>query len=265
MIADNLKDQTFWIANPYFNFQSSLTLLTMLFGYSMQIFADFAGYSLIAIGTAAIFGYKLPDNFNFPYISSSITEFWRRWHMSLSAWLKEYLYFSLGGNRKGNIRTYINLLIVMFLGGMWHGAALNYGVWGLWHGIGLMIEKAFSKTPGDSKKEKSGVVVTFKMLIVFIFVSFGWLLFKLTNINEAIAYVGAITKNTSFPHNYNVLIAIAIYSTPVIVYHLNYLLKLKGLKLADYVSRYDYEFYSAMIVLTVVNGGIPGGFVYFQF
>ena len=129
VIADNLKDQTFWISAPYFESQSSVTLIAMLFGYSMQIFADFAGYSLIAIGVAALFGYKLPQNFNYPYISQSITEFWRRWHISLSSWLKEYLYISfLGGNKKGNIRTYVNLIIVMFLGGLWHGAAISYGI-----------------------------------------------------------------------------------------------------------------------------------------
>jgi alginate O-acetyltransferase complex protein AlgI len=122
-VADNLQAQTFWIAYPYFLKFSSVELLALLFGFSMQIFADFAGYSLIAIGTARLFGYRLPANFNFPYIARSFSEFWRRWHISLSSWQKECLYFALGGRRRSSGRTYSNLFLVMFLGGLWHGAA----------------------------------------------------------------------------------------------------------------------------------------------
>ena len=144
VVADNLKDFTFWISYPAFESLGSTTLLVMLYGYSMQIFADFAGYSLIAIGVAGLFGYRLPVNFNFPYIACSFSEFWQRWHISLSSFLKEYLYFPLGGNRKGRLRTYANLMIVMLLGGLWHGAAWSYMVWGGFHGLALAIERFFS-------------------------------------------------------------------------------------------------------------------------
>lgn len=130
VIADNIQQYTFWISYPYFQEFSTITLIAMLFGYSIQIFADFAGYSFIAMGLAGLFGYVLPLNFNFPYIASSFSDFWSRWHISLSSWLKEYLYIPLGGNRKGSARTYFNLMIVMFLGGLWHGAAWSYLVWG---------------------------------------------------------------------------------------------------------------------------------------
>src|SRR5205807_9010286 len=120
---------------------SSTTLIVMIFGYSMQIFSDFAGYSMIALGLAELFGYHLPINFKYPYISRTFSEFWTRWHVSLSAWLREYLYFPLGVNRKGNLRTYINLMIVMFLGGLWHGAAWSYAIWGSFHGLALAVEK----------------------------------------------------------------------------------------------------------------------------
>jgi alginate O-acetyltransferase complex protein AlgI len=264
VIADNLKDQTFWIAYPYFQAQSSLTLIIILFGYSMQIFADFAGYSLIAIGVAALFGYRLPTNFNYPYISSSIAEFWQRWHISLSSWLKEYLYFSLGGNRKGNIRTYLNVLIVMFLGGLWHGAAWSYAVWGLWHGIGLAIERAYLtiKSPAGKKKR----FIAFKMLFVFCFVSFSWLLFKLPNFSQAIDYIIAIKKNTHIVNNYPIITSTAFYSLPVIIYHFLYLLKNNyALSYKMVISEYDYVLYGFMMFLILVNAGAPGAFVYFQF
>ncbi|HMG66196.1 MAG TPA: MBOAT family O-acyltransferase, partial [Chitinophagaceae bacterium] len=122
VVADNLNDFTSSLIYPGFMSFSTLDLISMLLGYSFQIFADFAGYSLIALGLASLFGYRLMQNFNFPYISASFSEFWRRWHISLSTFLKEYLYFPLGGNRKGKLRTYINLFITMVLGGLWYGA-----------------------------------------------------------------------------------------------------------------------------------------------
>jgi alginate O-acetyltransferase complex protein AlgI len=262
VIADNLKDQTYWIAAPYFETMSSLTLLVMLFGYSMQIFADFAGYSLIAIAVAALFGYQLPQNFNFPYISQSITEFWRRWHISLSSWLKEYLYIGLlGGNRIGPFRTYVNLIVVMFLGGLWHGAALSYGVWGLWHGVGLAVERVFN-TDKRRAAAKNPVLVMFHRLWVLTFVSFGWLLFKLTDFNEAVGYLAAIYHNRHLGNSYNLILNIALYSLPVIGYHLLYLVKRSA---RAEVFEHDYAIYAVMALLILVNGGIPGEFVYFQF
>jgi len=272
VIADNLKDQTFWIAAPYFTYQSSLTLLSMIVGYSMQIFADFAGYSLIAIGVAALFGYRLPTNFNFPYISRSITEFWRRWHISLSSWLKEYLYIGLlGGNRKGRMRTYLNLIAVMFLGGLWHGAALSYGVWGLWHGIGLAIERFLNGRKESSRSsERSGVVlVWFKSILqmtwVFAFVTFGWLFFKLNNFADVVAYLSAIGANTQLDHNKIVLFNIAVFSLPVVLYHLAYLAIGQSRVFQGCFRSVEPYLYALLLVAVLTNGGIPGEFVYFQF
>jgi alginate O-acetyltransferase complex protein AlgI len=129
-VADNLAEQTVPLALGTAGEMSmgSLNLMSLVYAYSMQIFADFAGYSLIAVGLSALFGYRLAANFNFPYLATSVTDFWRRWHISLSSWLREYLYIPLGGNRLGELRTYANLFIVMFLGGLWHGAAWKYAV-----------------------------------------------------------------------------------------------------------------------------------------
>ena len=194
---------------------------------------------------------ELPQNFNFPYISTSIAEFWRRWHISLSSWLKEYLYFGLGGNRKGNVRTYINLIIVMFLGG-------------LWHGIGLMIERFFSKS-SLIKPTNNFIFKMIMMGFVFMFVSFSWLLFKLSSMNQAVNYIKAIKENTSVGDNYALILKIIIYSLPVIVYHLLYLAKSKNFKIANFIFKHDFIIYSIMLFLVLVNGGIPGAFVYFQF
>lgn len=125
VVADNLREVTAGLAYPAFTQMPGVNLLFLLYAFSFQIFADFCGYSLIAMGLAGLFGYRLPSNFNFPYLSRSITEFWKRWHISLSSWLKEYLYIPLGGNRRGPIRTYLNLIVVMLLGGFGTGPPGN--------------------------------------------------------------------------------------------------------------------------------------------
>ncbi len=260
VVADNLKDFTFWIAFPYFQGQSSITLLVMLFGYSIQIFADFAGYSLIAIGLAKLFGYDFNDNFNFPYISTSFKEFWKRWHISLSTFLMEYLYIPLGGNKKGKIRTYINLMIVMFLGGLWHGAAWSYAIWGSFHGLALALERFFS----DKIIVKTTQFTKFiKFLLVFGFVTLAWLLFKLPNIEHVVEYIRCIFNNFRIGIDIKKAIYILLYSSPVIAYHVLYLLK----KRSKYESffKYDYILYGIMLFLIIFNSGSSGAFIYFQF
>ena len=136
-ISVNYVDRVF--DNPLL--YSGVENLIGVYAYALQIYCDFSGYSDIAIGLALLLGFCLPINFDSPYQSSSVTEFWRRWHISLSSWLKDYLYISLGGNRKGLIRTYINLSITMILGGLWHGANWKFILWGIMHGLMLVIEK----------------------------------------------------------------------------------------------------------------------------
>ncbi|MGE9009946.1 MBOAT family O-acyltransferase [Leptospira interrogans] len=134
-VANNLNTLTTNMDYPLYHALRSSDRWLCLFLYSYQIYADFFGYSAIAIGLGLLFGYRLPINFNLPYISQSFAEFWTRWHISLSTWLRTYLYIPLGGNRHGRGRTYLNLMIVMGLGGLWHGAGLSYLAWGLMHGL----------------------------------------------------------------------------------------------------------------------------------
>lgn len=151
--------------------------------YTLQIFYDFAGYSDMAIGLGKIFGFDFMENFNYPYISKSISEFWRRWHISLSTWFRDYLYIPLGGNRKGNV--YINLLIVFLATGIWHGAAWGYLVWGLWHGIFMLIERALRNK--NTRIKIPGIIMWLYTMLVVVF---GWVLFKLEDLPAAVEYIG---------------------------------------------------------------------------
>ncbi len=153
--------------------------------YSFQLFYDFSGYSDMAIGLGAVFGFKFLENFNYPYISKSITEFWRRWHISLSTWFKEYLYIPLGGNRVTKIRNCFNLLVVFFATGIWHGASWNFVLWGIWHGIFILFEKI----TGWHKKEGSLALSLIKHIYcIFIFV-IGWVIFRAENMSYAYQYI----------------------------------------------------------------------------
>lgn len=148
--------------------------------YALQIFFDFAGYSNMAIGLGLFFGFKFPTNFRDPYVSKSMTEFWRRWHMSLSSWFRDYLYIPLGGNRHGQVRTVINLLIVFLATGIWHGAAWNFVIWGLWHGSFLTLERFFGK-PRQ---------IVFARVYTLLVVLIGWVFFRAETLGDAVDYLG---------------------------------------------------------------------------
>jgi alginate O-acetyltransferase complex protein AlgI len=263
VVADNLKDFTFWIKYPYYQNYDTITLITLLLGYSGQIFADFAGYSLIAVGLAGLFGYDLINNFDFPYISSSFREFWKRWHISLSSFLMEYLYIPLGGSQKGRLRTYINLMITMVLGGLWHGAAWSYAVWGAAHGAALAIERFLFH--GIKTETRPGAFITLaKGLVVFTFVSLAWLLFKLPDFNQAVEYLKTMMNNPSFMFDYKLCAYIVLYSSPVALYHCWYLWK-TNTRAAALFQNTEYAFYGMMLFLILTSSGSSGSFIYFQF
>jgi len=187
-ISINFVDRVFENPELYIGFSN----LMAVYGYSIQIYCDFSGYSDMAIGLAALLGFKLPINFNSPYKAVSITDFWRRWHISLSTWLRDYLYISLGGNRKGKIRTYINLMITMLLGGLWHGAATKFVIWGGLHGLALSIHKLwmryFPKIAGRSSKAYR-ILAGF---ITFHFVAFCWIYFRADSLETVYSMLNQI-------------------------------------------------------------------------
>jgi alginate O-acetyltransferase complex protein AlgI len=160
--------------------------------YTVQIYFDFSGYSDMAIGLGLMMGFRFPENFRAPYLSASITEFWRRWHISLSTWLRDYLYIPLGGNRRGPARTILNLMLVMVLGGLWHGAAWTFILWGAWQGLFLALERGRRRPrqePGAAPEARRPLAVAATMLVVVV----GWVLFRSATLREALSlYAGMI-------------------------------------------------------------------------
>jgi alginate O-acetyltransferase complex protein AlgI len=166
-----------------------------IIAYAFQIYFDFSGYSDMAIGLGLMFGFVFAKNFDSPYRSASITEFWQRWHISLSTWLREYLYIPLGGNRHGQTRTAINLAIVMLLGGLWHGASWNFVIWGAIHGLLLGLERTFGKKPFYA-----GLPKGLRIALTFFFVLIAWVFFRAKTFSAAIDYLGSMFGLVQVPH-----------------------------------------------------------------
>lgn len=166
---------------------SGVENLLGVYGYTLQIYCDFSGYSDMAIGLALLLGFHFPMNFNSPYKSDSITDFWRRWHISLSSWLRDYLYISLGGNRKGKARMYLNLILTMLLGGLWHGASYNFILWGGLHGVALALHKRYRALRGyDKEYHSSGLRRLGGILLTFHFVAFCWIFFRNSSLDNSL-------------------------------------------------------------------------------
>ena len=177
-VVGEISDEIFQMPSSEMYFALSWFAIS---AYALQIYFDFSGYSDMAIGLGKMFGFKFPENFNYPYVSSSIQEFWRRWHITLSTWFRDYLYIPLGGNRKGTQRLYFNLVVVFFITGMWHGGTWNFVLWGLLHGAYLIIERiGFGKVL--SKSRLLGHVYT--MLAVLM----AWVLFRIPDLNQALDF-----------------------------------------------------------------------------
>lgn len=197
----------------YSNISMPLAWLGLL-AYSIQILFDFNGYSLMAIGLGKMMGFRFPQNFNFPYISRSITEFWRRWHITLSSWFREYVYFPLGGSRKGPLRNYLNLFIVWATTGLWHGASWNFVLWGIYFFLLLSIERLFLKDWLEKRKILSHLYAIF-------FIMIGWMIFAITDLGQIQVYAsrlfsGVISSDwIYYGKNYGMVLLVGIlFSTP---------------------------------------------------
>jgi D-alanyl-lipoteichoic acid acyltransferase DltB (MBOAT superfamily) len=245
---------------------------TIAFG--VQIYCDFSGYSDIAIGAALILGFKIPINFNKPYFATSPSDFWRRWHISLSTWLRDYLYIPLGGNKKSSSRTYLNLLTVMFLGGLWHGASWNFVIWGLLHGAYLAIHKIISDKFPNLKihpffKSKIGKIISIAITQYFVFLA--WIPFRVPDIDGALY---AINKFLFLDFLYTETFQIIITNrTPIIILILFFVFNFISYskpnlwqKISDLKTGYWFLFLTiTMLFILLFYDGNPENFIYFRF
>lgn len=271
IIANNMA----LLADGIFNsnqLDSPIAWLGIL-AYSFQIYYDFSGYSDMAIGLGKMFGFTFLENFNYPYISKSIREFWRRWHISLSSWFRDYLYVPLGGNQKGNTRTYFNLLVVFFLTGLWHGASWNFIIWGLFHGFFLTLERII--TPVFPFKLPSVLYHIYTLLIVLV----GWVFFRIENIDEGLSYIHAMFSFSLSPDWFDkikymvnkeimwVLILAVTFSMPIKKIALQKLSLIKN----DNIALTGLGFYRLLIILfllvsvSYIAADTYNPFIYFRF
>ncbi len=263
------------VVDPIFaapeNFQSG-ALLFSIFGYSFQIYCDFAGYSLIAIGLAKMQGFDFPANFLAPYFSRSFSEFWRRWHISLSSFLRDYLYIPLGGNRHGRLREDRNVLVTMLLGGLWHGASYNFVIWGFLHGMYLLLQRHWNlllqmvRFPG-ARAVPRWLSVGSKIVGVYLLVLLAWVFFRLHSLRDALVFLGGIAQLQALNVIFNkfqsmkvvTLIALTVLMDLVFIRRRNLVRMLR--------SRYTYALSIALLAITIEMFGSFGGgaFIYFQF
>jgi alginate O-acetyltransferase complex protein AlgI len=184
-----MADQFAQISDGYFNNLAAhpgmLTAWSGTIAFGIQIYFDFSGYTDMAIGMARLLGFHFPANFRRPYLASSITDFWHRWHISLSRWLRDYLYISLGGNRRGRLATYRNLMLTMLLGGLWHGASWNFVIWGGFHGLLLAVERIFSRGKPPAS-ERWSLLYPVQAALTFALVNIGWVFFRAAGLEESV-------------------------------------------------------------------------------
>ena len=239
----------------------SYLVASLLFPF--QIYGDFAGYSLIAIGVARVMGFRLMENFRRPYFATSVGEFWHRWHISLSTWFKDYVYIPLGGNRVGRLRNYFNLLVTFVISGIWHGANWTFFLWGTLHGFLLCIEKAL----GIGKQKFTGINKFFHWAITFGRVCFAWILFRANSLSDAMMVIKGIFTNLGVPKpEYANFIAIGMAMTILLIKEFADEYQWP-VRVADSKSWIVRHVYLVMMIAYIILFGVLGGdqFIYFQF
>ncbi|MDO8999414.1 MAG: MBOAT family O-acyltransferase [Bacteroidota bacterium] len=264
-VADNIAPYVNQIYLDPLKYSSSQVLLSV-FLFSFQIYADFFGYSTIALGSAKLLGVNIMDNFKTPYLAKSVSEFWTRWHISLSTWFRDYLYIPLGGNRVKIPRWSLNILIVFMISGLWHGASWTFVVWGALHGLVLLIERYFSKLFKFEIKSKWSLLNIFLVIKTFIITSFIWIFFRAENFQKAKDMFKAIAKNHSAPAiDIDVLYAL-MFSGLIIVFDIFLYNSRFDSKLNTFKTLYRWAFYSLILFcLMALSGTQKFTFIYFQF
>jgi alginate O-acetyltransferase complex protein AlgI len=267
VIADNLAP----IVNAAFSSPSPSggTVTVGVIAFAFQIYCDFSGYTDIARGIAKLMGFEFMLNFNLPYFASNPADFWRRWHISLSTWLRDYLYKPLGGNRTSTVKTYRNLMITMVLGGLWHGAAWNFILWGFYHGFLLAAHRVMQPLLlpiGNTFKSAPGLWKWFTVFCMFILTCYGWLLFRATSLNQVMEMSIALL-NPLEGIQWDLVKQVALIISPLLLVQI---IQLRSGVLFFTQPKTFPRFlaviaYTLMIYLSVFHGGQPQAFVYFQF
>ena len=260
VIADNLKEFTAFLELPFTDNFSAFTMIMLLYGYSIQIFADFAGYSFIAIGLGYLFGYELIRNFEYPYIAKSFSEFWNRWHISLYHWFNEYVFNPVNFKLRywGKWAVMIGLFVTFSLSGIWHGASWNFAIWGMFHAIALILEFRFGKKL-RWKKWPNGL----KTAIVFSYITFSYLIFKIESHLDLWEMILHFFSNLHFKISiWNYEWYVFLYCLPVVFYHMNFLLLGKDHKV---MLKVKPLLYALMLILLFNNAGSQSDFIYFRF
>jgi alginate O-acetyltransferase complex protein AlgI len=264
VLANNLQNFTFWLQAPYMNNLSSFTLIMLLVGFTFQLFADFAGYSYIALGLAGLFGYQLEDNFNFPFVSASLTDLWRRWHITLSSFLRYYVYTNLlRGGRRGKLWSLFNIFFTMVIAGLWHGAAWTFAFWGSIHGSALVIEHLMKKNTKNWPFAKIRFVLGWVISVFFVIIPC-MALFRFPTLASTMQYVRLFFNNTLYDNDYPTLLYLMIYASPVVLMHILYVIKEKPF-VKWLFSKGDYLVYGPMLFLILTNAGQSSAFIYFKF
>ena len=271
VIADNcaLAVNSIWADVPE---ASALTLFVGMLLFTFQIYGDFSGYSDIAIGTARLFGIRLKENFRLPYFSRSMAEFWRRWHISLMTWFRDYLYIPLGGSRHGQVKLVRNTLVVFLLSGLWHGANWTFVLWGLYHGVLLVGERMVR---GD-KREKGESMVRLadglKVLLVFLLVCIGWVVFRAESVGDAIAYLGQMGEGLftmnfgGIMHGKRVLLwCLLLVVVEWIQRKREHPLDFRGLSFFERYRACRWAVYYLVALIIIFARGEGQTFIYFQF
>ena len=244
------------------------TLLFTSVLYTIQIYADFAGYSLMAIGAGKLFGIDLPTNFVRPYFAKTVTEFWRRWHISLTTWFRDYIYFPLGGNRVGKFRWMLNTMIVFVVSGLWHGAAYTFLIWGALHGICMIVERQIYGARMKQISNSLSWANVLRISLTFSIVSFAWIFFRAPTFADATAIIGKIfSEHGSLFIDTDTLVYALIFM--VLIFAVDFVEEYAGNKIRLLNSKYTairWGTYLTMVILILLFGVLDGGsFIYFQF
>lgn len=262
-LATGIVDQVFGAPNQH----SSLEVLVGVYGYSVQIYADFFGYTNIAIGIALLLGFTFPQNFDAPYSALSITDFWRRWHMTLSRWLRDYLYIPLGGNRHGSLATYRNLMLTMLIGGLWHGAGWTFVVWGGIHGTALVVERWWRGRPGFVEHPWTPGRRAWHRFWTFQIVCFAWIFFRADSFADAWAVIIRLFTAWGEP---SPLVTAGVLAAIAVGLGSQYLPRRLPLAIMAYFSRMPVPAQAAVLALALLLTSTMGPegvapFIYFRF